>query len=253
MSKKIDLTGQRFGRLVVICENGLTKRGQVLWLCQCDCGAEIIVSSDSLRRGNTQSCGCFKRDRTVECHTSHGMTKTRLYKVWQNMLRRTGALKGADEETKRIYQDRCITVCTEWRSFESFRDWSLSHDYSDDLQIDRIDNDKGYCPENCRWATCKENTNNRRNTLRLSDGTSLAMFCSGIGIQTVENGKLSKQYNKYKAWFKKHNGEGHPELVQKANNLISTMSKCLRMLELLNDVRAFREQLYASVSSYAIV
>lgn len=247
MRKIVDMTGRVIGRLLVIEECGRDKHGRALWRCRClgktgdDCGNEVIVRGSDLRRGITTSCGCYKRDRVVEANTTHGMSKTRLYSIWTDMLQRAGAHKGVDEETKRRYQDRGIDVCDEWLVFENFRDWALSHGYSDDLEIDRIDNDKGYCPENCRWVSRRENMNNRRNTLRLEDGTSLAMFCSRVGIETIKNGKVTKQYARIRMYYRKHH-KAHPELVEAANRTILKMRQCLELLRLLDDVRAFKAQ-----------
>lgn len=249
MGKKIDLRGQVFGRLVVLCENGRARSGKVLWRCRCDCGNEVIVRSDVLRSGCSKSCGCYSRERAAECSTKHGLSKSRLYNIWCGMLQRTGVYEGANEKLKRYYIDRGITVCSEWKTFACFKQWSLTHGYSDVLQIDRIDNNRGYCPENCRWVTPKENINNRKCTLRMADGTAFADFCRIFGIETCSNNRVTKQYAKYKSWFKNHNGEAHPELLKKANDIISLYRKCLRMLELLDDVRAFREQLQASLLS----
>ena len=242
MSKKIDMTGRTIGRLLVIEECGRDSRGRALWRCRCECGNEIIVRGDSLRHEDTTSCGCCTRDRVVEAHTTHGMSKTRLYRIWLVMLQRVGVLKGASENNKRNYQDRGITVCDEWLVFENFRDWALTHGYKEGLQIDRVNNDAGYCPENCRWVTPKENTNNRRNTLRLSDGTPLAMFCSKVGIQTCENGKKTKQYARILKAYNKHR-KAHPELVEAANRTILEMRQCLELLRLLDDIREFKAQL----------
>ena len=242
MPKKIDLTGQTFGRLLVLYECGRAKNGDVLWKCRCECGKEIVVPGSSLRNEHTTSCGCYHRERTVEAHTTHGMCKTRLYSVWKAVLRRAGATKGADEETKRLYQDRGITVCDEWLVFGNFRDWALSHGYKEGLQIDRRDNDKGYCPENCRWVTPKENMNNRRNTIRLEDGTPLAVFCSRVGIQTCENGEPTKQYTRISKAYRKYH-KAHPELVEAANRTILEMRQCLELSRLLDDIRAFKAQL----------
>ena len=241
MPEKIDLTGQPFGRLLVLYECGRAKDGHALWRCQCECGNEVTVSGNNLRSEHTTSCGCYCRERVVEACTTHGMRRTRLYSVWRSILMRAGAVKCADEKKKHRYQDRGITVCDEWLVFENFRDWALSHGYKDDLQIDRRDNDAGYCPENCRWVTPKENVNNRRNTLRLEDGTSLAMFCSKVGIQTRANGKKTKQYNRILEVYRKHR-RAHPELVEAANRTILEMRQCLELLRLLEDVRAFKAQ-----------
>ena len=238
MSKKIYLTGQRFGRLIVLCENGRAKNGHVLWLCKCDCGNEVTVRGNALRTGHTTSCGCLCRELSVERSTTHGMTKTRLYRIWTDMLARTGIYKGASERNKHDYQDRGITLCAEWKSFENFHDWSLSRGYSDDLEIDRIDNDSGYCPDNCRWVSRKENCNNRRNTLRIQDGMSLAMFCAEVGIQTRENGKVSKQYVRIRDAYSRCN-KIHPELLTKANEIVALYKKTLALLKLQEEVRQF--------------
>ena len=242
MRKKLDLRGQKSGNLTVLRENGRDKYGSVLWLCRCECGKETVVRGSDLRSEKTTSCGCYQRERTVETSTTHGMCKTHLYHVWSGMLQRAGVRKGADEKKKRLYQDRGITVCDEWLVFENFRDWAISHGYKEDLQIDRIDNDKGYCPENCRWVTCKENNNNRRNTIRLEDGTPLAMFCSKVGIETHENGKPTNQYAKILMAYRKHR-EAHPELVKAANQTVLEMRQCLELIRLLDDIRAFKAQL----------
>ena len=242
MTEKIDMTGRVIGRLLVIEECGRDARGKALWRCRCECGNEVIVLGDNLRRERTTSCGCYQRECAVESHTTHGMSKTRIYSVWSDMLKRAGVIKGASEEVKHNYQDRGITVCDEWLVFENFRDWALSHGYKEGLQIDRVNNDAGYCPENCRWVTPKENTNNRRNTIRLEDGTPLAMFCSKVGIQTRENGKQTKQYDRILYAYRKHH-RAHPELVEAANRTILEMRQCLELLRLLDDIRAFRAQL----------
>lgn len=242
MPKKADMTGRVIGRLLVIEECGRDAHRHTLWRCRCECGNEVIVSGDSLRRGCTTSCGCYKRERVVEANTTHGMCKTRLYYVWKSMLKRVGVIKGASEEDKHNYQDRLITVCSEWLVFENFRDWALSHGYREGLQIDRRDNDKGYCPENCQWVNGRENVNNRRNTIRLSDGTPLAVFCSKVGIETRKNGKKTNQYERIRKAYRKHH-KAHPELVEAANRTILEMRQCLELIRLLDDIKAFKAQL----------
>ena len=243
MRKIIDMTGRIIGRLTVIEECGRDAQGKVLWRCRCECGNEVIVRGSNLRNENTTSCGCYQRECAAEDHTTHGASRTRLYAIWADMLKRVGVHKGASEEVKRAYQDRGITVCDEWLIFENFRDWALSHGYKEGLQIDRRDNDKGYCPENCRWVTPKENTNNRRNTIRLEDGTPLATFCSRVGIQTRENGKKTKQYDRILSAYRRYR-KAHPELVEAANRTILEMHQCLELIRLLDDIRAFKAQLH---------
>lgn len=237
---KIDITGQTYGRWFVLNEEGRYKNGEILWRCKCTCrlGTERIVRGSELRNEKSQSCGCLQRELLSERVTTHGLSKTRLFRIWAAMLTRVGVYKGATVKAERDYIDRGITVCDEWLAFENFRDWALSHGYVDGLQIDRIDNRKGYCPENCHWVTPKENMNNRRCTLRLEDGTSLAMFCTEVGIQTCENGKTTNVYARIYMAFRR--GKIHPELLAKANEYLTLLRRLKASLDLLADIREFR-------------
>lgn len=232
MPKKIDLTGQRFGRLLVIREYGRSKSGKVTWLCKCDCGAEVVVISGDLRSERTKSCGCLSRELAVSLHTTHGCKHEPWYNVYNGMMERCGHFKGAPECNLRLYRDRGILVCIEWqKSPRAFGDWLLAHGWRKGLQIDRIDNSKGYSPENCRVVTCRENCNNRGNTLRLDDGTSLAMFCASIGIKTCEGGKVTKKYIRIQdMWSRRH--KIHPELMQALRDDTDRQSRSLEITKL---------------------
>ena len=233
MGKKIDLSGQTINRLVVIREAG-RKGGHVLWLCRClgkngdDCGKEVIVTSDNLRSGHTQSCGCLRLERI----TTHDCTREPWYPTYAGMMKRCGHWEGAPECDLRLYRDRGITVCELWRnSPRAFGDWLLAQGWRKGLQIDRIDNDKGYSPENCRVVTPKDNLNNRRNTLRLDDGTPLAMFCSDLGIETYEGGAQTQKYTRIRTmWRRGH--KIHPELMQALKEDTDKQSRLLEMTEL---------------------
>ena len=234
MPKKIDLTGQTINRLIVIREYGRDKQGKVLWLCRClgkngdDCGNEVVVTVDHLRSGHTQSCGCLKRERS----TTHGCSYEPWYPTYHTMMQRCGHWEGTSEQHRRNYLDRGIEVCSEWReSPRAFGDWLLSHGWRNGLQIDRIDNDKGYSPENCRVVTSKENNNNRRDTLRMDDGTPIAMFCTSIGVKTREGEKVTRKYDRIRRmWGRGH--KIHPELLQALKEDTDRQSRLLEMTKL---------------------
>lgn len=178
----IDLTGQRFGLLTVIKRSG-TQGKSSTWLCRCDCGNECTVQGGNLRARHTTSCGCYRREFASKNAKTHGMTKTRLYRLWQRMRERC-YLKTKDGYDR--YGGRGITVCPEWMdSFEAFRDWAIANGYRDDLTLDRMDNDGPYSPENCRWSTIVEQANNKSTSRLITYGgrtQTLAQWAHEIGI-----------------------------------------------------------------------
>lgn len=150
-----DLTGKRFGRLLVIERIG-TKGGHALWKCKCDCGNEAEESSKFLNRGHTNSCGCLVKERM----TTHGLSKTKLHNVWNSMKERCS---NPNVKNYSSYGGRGITVCDEWSDFIPFYQWAMNNGYTDELTIDRVDNDGNYEVGNCKWSTYKEQANNKRN------------------------------------------------------------------------------------------
>lgn len=167
-----DLTGQRFGRLVVIRREGSTQRGQAIWQCQCDCGCKTVVEGYALRSGNTKSCGCLHKELLSSRNRKHGKRHTRLYGVWLGMKERC---YNPDHNRYQGYGGRGVTVCDEWfKSFQSFYDWAMANGYDENAPygqctIDRIDVDGNYCPKNCRWVDLITQRNNRTDNRKVTE------------------------------------------------------------------------------------
>ena len=170
---KHDLTGLVFGRLTALEPiEQRSKHGYVQWLCRCECGNNsVIVPSGQLLSGNTRSCGCLGREAIIKRNKSTAKypesdRKSRLYSIWGGMIARTTY---ESQEAYKNYGGRGISLCDEWRTdFTTFRDWSLKNGYGDELSIDRIDNNRGYTPDNCKWSTRKEQNNNQRSNILLT-------------------------------------------------------------------------------------
>lgn len=168
--KFIDLTGQRFGKLVVICRDKNGHRKETQWKCLCDCGNYTVKRANGLIHGISTNCGCETRKKLAEStrknKTKHGETHTRLYRIYTQMKRRCDS---PYLEVYQYYGGKGVTVCQEWLdSYEAFRDWALANGYSDDLTIDRIDVNGNYCPENCRWVDMKTQCRNRTSNIQIT-------------------------------------------------------------------------------------
>jgi len=164
MPPRLDLTGLRFGRLVVLSDAG-TVAGRSTWLCRCDCGGEKVVSSNSLNQGRVRSCRCLWDEvrrvngRKTPGPIAHGGTLShpREYHTWKGMRQRCMNERNRDFA---LYGGRGIKVAKRWDSFEAFL--ADMGPRPPGMSIDRINNDKGYSPSNCKWSTDHQQANNRR-------------------------------------------------------------------------------------------
>lgn len=230
MSKIVDITGNIYGKLKVRMLSQQRRHGKTAWVCDCECGNDVVVTGTALKTGNTRSCGCLPRSQTkqipdyigrkfnnltvvsydkdkslikkqrfwmcrcdcgnsdlisvsghklthnkvtrcydcarkaaTENRKTHGMKYTRMYSVWGGIKERCLNENAPDYYR---YGGRGIKICKEWEEdFVSFYDWAMKNEYSDNLTIDRIDVDGNYEPDNCRWATLKEQARNKRDTI----------------------------------------------------------------------------------------
>lgn len=200
------LTGSKMGKLKILSVNAKKKleTNHTYYDCLCDCGNEVVLSHNTVQSGNTKSCGCLRRTRMLghKFKNTHEMTKTRQYRTWISM--KTRCYKKMDYHYKN-WGARGITIPEKWNKFEGF--WEDMKDgYRDDLTIDRIDNDKPYSKDNCRWVSNKEQQNNRRNNVKIT-------ICN----ETLNLAQWGERFNidsrKVKYWSKK--GLRDEELIKK--------------------------------------
>lgn len=211
MTAFIDLTGQRYGRLVVIelC-NYKSAGGRVQWVCKCDCGNTLVVTRAHLRSGETTSCGCLRLELLKTRSIKHGMHGTRIYNIHRKIKERCtrpGTTKYAE------YGGRGITIVEEWLDFSNFHEWAKLNGYEEHLTIERINNDGPYSPENCKWATVDEQNKNRRNTKK---------YTINGETKLVPGWAEYYEINKQLLYYRIKKGESIEEAI---NNLLA--KKCL--------------------------
>ena len=177
--RAIDATGVRYGRLVGVERVGV-RQGNAVWRLRCDCGREVTAVLNGVRTGNVRSCGCLRSEASAARVRTHGMTRSRTYRIWRHMLNRC---RMQQHPKWHRYGGRGIAVCEAWQRFEGFL--ADMGEAPAGLSIERVDNDRGYEPGNCRWATFDEQAANRSNTRRFEiDGRvqHLAAWARELGL-----------------------------------------------------------------------
>lgn len=222
MAEFKDLTGQRFGRLIVAgisrkVQSG--KRERYYWECSCDCGKTKNIRTDCLTSGLVRSCGCLKKEQDAVNLTKnhrHKLSNTRIWHVYYSMLHRC---YNENDSRYSDYGGRGISVCEEWKnSFDAFAKWAIENGYTEGLQIDRINNNGNYEPENCRWVDIKTNCRNRRSNVIVSyKGKEMTLVeaseKSGLSYSTLRSrwergirgealfNELAPKGNKRETWY----------------------------------------------------
>lgn len=199
-----DITGKKYGRLTVVSYAGLTKDKKAQWNCVCECGNEKTVRAAGLKSGDVRSCGCLAKEAWREVRGKqvgedssrykHGLSKSRINSIYREIK---GRCNCTSNPAYPRYGGRGIKMCEEWEmDFMAFYQWSMDHGYSDNLTIDRIDNDKGYSPDNCRWSTWNEQENNRSNNARIEYLGETHTISEWGDILGIRKGLLYKRHRK---------------------------------------------------------
>lgn len=187
ISKVKDLTGQKFEKLLVISQEP-SKNGRAMWLCLCDCGKYITVMGKLLINGHTKSCGCLK-------YSLKGLSDSRLYRIWRGIKSRC---YNEHHDAYYRYGGRGIIVCDDWKnSFQSFYNWAIANKYDSNLTIDRIDNNKGYSPNNCRWVDKTTQQRNRRGNLYYTINGVTKCLKEWCQVHNLNYATVHKRVSKY--------------------------------------------------------
>lgn len=195
-----DLTGKRFGRLVVKSRAGSDSNKNATWLCECDCGSVVVKTGLNLRCGDTKSCGCLQKEIARNLMSTHKESKSRLYRVWYGIKNRCTNPKAVNYK---YYGGRGINVCSEWlSSYEAFRDWAYENGYDKNADVnactlDRIDVNKGYSPDNCRWANHTEQCRNQRSNRVYSYNGESHCLSEWAQIKGIKYSTLKARINTY--------------------------------------------------------
>jgi len=186
--------GSKWGMLTVVGKSTKRMSTYVLYNCVCDCGGETLATMPWLKRGQKKSCGCQRfvgRDKACESNRTHGMSTTTTYKTWQSMRQRC---ENPNNDQYENYGGRGIRVCERWSSFENFLE--DMGERPKNHTIDRIDSNGDYTPENCRWATSKAQSNNRRDSIKVKVGEDWVTVIEAANILGLTESGIRHRYRR---------------------------------------------------------
>ena len=193
MEKFENLVGKKFGKLTVLKRVENDKYQRTKWLCKCDCGNEVIVSANQLKRGKTKSCGCLRIEMQLKSHTKHGLSKSRIFKIYGGMKKRCYCKTCHNYS---IYGGRGIVLCEDWQLFENFYKWAINNGYNDNLTIDRIDVNGNYEPNNCRWVTQQIQARNTRTNKFLTYNGETHCYAEWEELLGLSKGRVWDRLNR---------------------------------------------------------
>ncbi len=192
MGKFVDISGRRYGRLTVIgLVPDVRKNSHRVWLCKCDCGNTVETIRNRLEKGYTRSCGCLQKEIVSKRSKTHGMSDSRLYVIWNHMIRRCEKPNNASYAD---YGGRGISVCKEWHDSSAFIEWALENGYRDNLTIERIDVNGNYEPSNCKWITKSEQGKNTRRNVRISLNGRVETLADWARIINIPYATIESRY-----------------------------------------------------------
>lgn len=183
MAKFIDLTGQKFGKLTAMNYVSKNNSTRAHWKCQCDCGNITITSGQNLRNGKSKSCGCARNEHIAHLKLTHNKSHSPEYQTWNDMIKRC---TNPNNKSFKNYGGRGITIYEKWRkSFYEFYNY-IGNRPTPKHTIERINNNLGYIPGNIKWATCKEQNNNRRSNHQITfngETMNVSQWAKKLGIK----------------------------------------------------------------------
>lgn len=186
----VDITNNKYNHLTVIGFHHKDSHGNMYWECKCDCGNTCVVGAGHLKTGHTKTCGCDEYNKRI----THSDTHTKLYRIWAAMKSRCN---NPSNTCYPYYGAKGVTYSEEWEKYEPFKEWAMNNGYKKGLSIDRIDNSKGYYPENCRWVTLSEQANNKTTNVMVTLNGETHTFTEWCRILGINIAKARSRYEKY--------------------------------------------------------